>query len=252
MKKVLFLTVVLLFSCVVSVFADKECVDADPLKRNLIFAEGNAEIVIPISNFEIRFGFDVQKGSFDEASRESNQIFDKIEKEVKGLGLSDIEVIRGWDVLRQAKISIGAKGKKISTKVAIKVMNCPKGELHSVIAQVIDKALAIDSAIVLENIKVFISEEIEQQKKQEVIEKAIKELNANAIRMATALGKTIVAPKRVYAASENIEKMDFEKLYFEESLSGKLFDVRKSFKVEAEIVDHVKISATVAGVYQID
>lgn len=81
----------------------------DPLERNLIFIEGDATITVPVNGFRLTFGFDVDKGSFAEANRESTRIIDQISANVKGLGLSNVEIIKGWDVLRQARISFGQK-----------------------------------------------------------------------------------------------------------------------------------------------
>lgn len=255
MKKFLFFVFVVLFFNSIYVFADNESLTVDPLKRNLIFVEGTSEIVIPVNNFGIRFGFDIQKGSFNEASQESNRIFDAIEKEIKTLGLSDVEVIKGWDLLRQAKISFSSKGKTISTKATIKVKNCPQGKLHTILAQVIDKALAIDSAIVIEDINVFIENKTEQEKKQEVIEDALKKLNSNATRIANSLEKKIISPKRIYATSGEpaADKLEpKEDRYDGYSSMQKCITIRKSFKVNAEIVDHMEISATVTGIFEIN
>ncbi|MFH2138777.1 MAG: SIMPL domain-containing protein [Candidatus Omnitrophota bacterium] len=254
MRKILFFVLVMVFFSPLNVFAENESILADPLKRNLIFVEGTSEIIIPVNNFEIKFGFDIQKGSFNEASQESNRIFDAIEKEIKTLGLSDVEVIKGWDLLRQAKISFGSKGKTISTKVTIRVKNCPQGKLHTMIAQVIDKALAIDSAIVLENINVFIDDKTEQEKKQEVTENALKKLNSNATRIANSLEKKITSPKRVYITSgESLaDKLEEKEALYDYSSMQKCITIRKSFKVDAEIVDYMKISATVTGIFEIN
>jgi hypothetical protein len=254
MKKIVLFVALVLFSSSTNVFAENGYSLVDPLKRNLIFAEGSAEIVIPVNNFEIQFGFDIQKGSFNEASQESNGIFDTIEREIKSLGLSDVEIIKGWDLLKQAKISFGSKGKKISTKVTIKVRNCPQGQLHSIIAQVIDRALAVNNAIVLENINVFIDDKIEQEKKQEVIESALKKLNTNAARIAVSLGRKVISPKRVYVTSKEVvsDTMDLKQAFYDYSIAARKIEIRKSFKVDAEIADYIEVSATVTGVFEID
>ncbi len=50
MKKNYFLTLSLFLCCSSFVFADTELLTFDPLERNLIFVEGNADIIVPINN----------------------------------------------------------------------------------------------------------------------------------------------------------------------------------------------------------
>lgn len=228
----------------------------DPMERNLIFVEGEAEITIPINGFSLTFAFDIDKSSFDEASQESARIIDKISAQAKALGLSDVEIIKGWDVVKQAKISFASKGRKISNRLSVRVLNFPAGQLHELIAKMIDQSLSADGSVALEEVNIFISEELENQKKEEVSTKALKALDSNAARIASALGRKLIAPKRVFVTSEEEiyrdESLHEAKYYDQSLLSRSPISIQKSFKVEAQIVDHMKLSAKVSGIYQID
>lgn len=72
------------------------------------------------------------------------------------------------------------------------------------------------------------------------------------------LGRNLSAPKRVFVTSESVGVLDEslaygEKLFAEQGYLAKdLVSIRKSFKVRAEIADHVKITGQVTGIYQIE
>lgn len=252
MRKLLIIVLSLVLCGSNAVLAEEGYSLIDPLKRNLIFVEGKSSIVVPVDGFKVRFGFDVEKSAFSEASERSNQIVAEIEKNVKGLGLSNIEIIKGWDLLKQAKISFGSKGKEISNKLTVTVKNYPKGQLHEMMAKTIDAGLVVDGSIVVEDIGVFISEKVENTEKEKVVEEALKALESNAMRTANALGRKVLARKRIYVTSEKIadESIAFEKGFYRNSYAK--VAIRKSFKVNAEVVDHIRISATVTGIYEID
>src|SRR5436190_787823 len=93
----------------------------DPLARNLIYVEGRGELIVPITSFKLRFSFNKEKGSFDEASMISDSVIAQITQQLKKNGIANMEVIKGWDVVRQAGIALGAKGKNISNQVMIQV-----------------------------------------------------------------------------------------------------------------------------------
>lgn len=258
MRGTIFFIILTVLSFTVSVTILAEETHFDPFARNFIFVEGESEITVAVNGFRLTFGFDIDKASFSEASHESARIINAINAEVKNLGLSNVEIIKGWDILRQAKISIGAKGRKISNKVTIQVINYPQGKLHELIAKIIDTSLAVDPAVALENIDVFISEEVENKKKEEVVTGALKALQSNAVRAAEAVGKKLSAPKRIFITNQEIydlsEAYEKDRYYKEErkmALSS-LVSIQKSFKVEAQIVDNMKLKAKVAGIYEVD
>jgi hypothetical protein len=249
------LTLFVMFMYSVCTAVEENCYD--PLERNLIFVEGQAEITVPVDYFAISFGFDIEKPSFSESSNESARIMNAVGENAKKLGLADVEIIKGWDLLRQSKISIGSKGKRISNMVTVRVKNFPVERMHELIARIIDESLALNSSIALDNIEVSVSEEMENKKKAEVTAGALKALQENATRAAQAIGKTAVIPKRIFITSDQaVMAQDYEaksKYEYGGALAQRSFvSFQKSFRVKAQVSDTIKISAKVSGVYQIE
>lgn len=256
-KGMVFVVLALLFSFIGPAFAQK-C-DYDPMERNLIFVEGEAEIAVPVDGFSLTFGFDIEKATFSDASRESNKIADKISANLKEMGLSKIEIIKGWDIVRQGKIAIGAKGRRLSNRLVVRVNEYPAGKLHDLIAEIIDRASAADSSIVLERVSVFVSDEKENKNKEEVLTKALKALQSNAKSAAEALSRILSYPKRIYLSSgEEIYKSEEPRSWDytdrrQEYFARKSFvSIQKSFKVQSEVVDGIKLTAKVCGIYQLE
>lgn len=256
MKGVFFVVLALILSLIGPAFAQK-C-DYDPMERNLIFAEGEVEIAVPVDGFSLTFGFDIEKATFGDASRESNKIADKVSANIKEMGLSKIEIIKGWDIVRQGKIAIGAKGRRVSNRLVVRVNEYPAGKLHDLIAEIIDRAVAADSSIVLEGVSVFVSDEKENKNKEEVLTKALKALQSNAKSAAAALGRNLSHPKRIYLSSgEEIYKSEEPRtrnFYASDAFYAKksFVSIQKSFKVQSEIVDSIKLTAKVYGIYQLE
>lgn len=250
----LFLTFVLLLGSISTAVAE-EC-DYDPLERNLIFVEGEAEITVPVDGFSLAFSFDVDRAAFGDASKESNKIADKIAAQIKELGLSNVEIIKGWDIVKQAKISIGAKGRRLSNRLVVRVLDYPQGKFHDLIAEAIDRTIAVDSSIALEDVSILISEAKENKKKEEVLVEALKALQSNAKSAAQALGRVLSQPKRIYISSEQGTYKSEESLYQSrgdrEYLAKSFASIQKSFRVKSEIVDNVKLTAKVHGIYQLE
>lgn len=258
MKRIVIFTVclaVMVFAAAAS--AEETCQQYDPLKRNLIFVEGEAEITVPVDGFSLMFDFDIEKAAFKEASTASNQIVDSISDNIKGMGLSNVEIIKGWDIVKQGKIAIGDKGRKISNRLVVRVFGYPKGELHDTIAEIIDKSLAVDKAITLKSIEVLISDDVENKKKEEVLSAALKALQSNAKCAADALGAKLTGTKRVFITNEEevykLEGQSWDARYApEQVLSKSVVSIQKSFRVNAEIVDNIKFIARVSGIYEVE
>ena len=252
MKKIRFLVIFfLLLSPLTVVFADDHF---DPFERNLIFVEGESQIYIPINEFSLRFGFDIDKPTFEEASRVSSAIINEIDSRIKKIELTHVELIKGWDLVKQARIAIGSKGRKISNQLTVKVVNFPEGKLHELIAKIIDSTVSVEGSITLEDVKVSVSEELENKKKGEVMEQALKALQENANQTAQALGKGHLVPKRVYLSNQQSMGAEAEYAMYDRAAVASMMKIslQKSFNVQAEIVDHVKLTAKVSGVYQMD
>ena len=179
-----------------------------------------------------------------------------IESHTREMGLTDIEIIRGWDLLRQAKISVGSKARKIGNRVTLKVKKFPEGKMQEMITRLIDKTMAIDGSIVLDQIDVFVSDEVQNQKKSEVVQTALKNLQVNARQTAEALGRKTALPKRVFVSDdEEVQESlgDPRGWYSDGKTSVKqFFSIQKSFKVNTEIADTMVFHAHVTGVYEIE
>ena len=230
----------------------------DPLKRNLIFVDGQAEATVPVNGFSLIFHFDVNKGSFDEGRQESQKIIDNIKLSLEQLGIKDYELIQGWDMVRQAKISLSSKGRKITNNLIVKVKSFPSGQLYAQAALLIDRVIAANDSMELVEINVFVTEENEQKARQDVLAKAVQNLDRNAAQITQALGRKITGIKRIYTAQGRA--IDQGQMYqgnydFREEhkfLAKSLISVQKSFKVPAEITDSFKFTASVSGIYQVE
>ncbi len=230
----------------------------DPLKRNLIFVDGQAEVTVPVNGFSLTFHFDVNKGSFDEGRQESQKVIDNIKLSLDQLGIKDYELIQGWDMVRQAKISLSSKGRKITNNVIVKVKNFLRGQLYSQVAALIDRIITANDSMELVEINVFVTEEIEQKAKQDALAKAVQNLDRNAAQIAQASGRKITGVKRIYTAQSG--GIDRGQMYqgmveFREErdfLAKSIISVQKSFKVPAEITDSFKFTASVSGIYQVE
>lgn len=235
----------------------------DPMARNLIFVEGVSELTVPVNGFSLTLDFDLEKASFNEAHQRAQGIIAAIQSMTSKLGLKEVEIIKGWDLVRQYKISFGSKGKKISNRLIIKVKNFPEGKLHDMLASMIDQSLAVDEAISLVDVNVFLTDELENMKKEEVVQEALKNLHSNAGKAAQAVQRTMSMPKRVFVTSEaSVQEQEdssranygygSEVLAEQAFASRKIISVQKSFKVQSQVTDQIKMIAKVAGIYQID
>jgi len=218
----------------------------DPMSRNLIFVEGSASLTGPVDEFEIQFGFDLEKATFQKGERGFGT----------ELGLTDVEVIRGWSILKQAKISFKSNERQISNRVIIKVHSFPAGKLQRLVADIIDGSLGVDNAVILEHIRVSLSGTVERIKKKEVVESALKNLKTNAEGAAATLGASIITPKRVYISQQAVAVTgkQAESHYGLDagSWEGASISYNKGFQVNTDISDRITLTATVAGTFQIE
>ncbi len=255
MNRMTSLAVVIIAAILMPLLASADQVTYDPLTSNIIYASGEAEIIVPVNGFKISFNFELDKASFKEANDGATKIIEEITAAVKSLGLNNIEVIKGWDIVRQAKISLSAKGRKIANRIQVQVIDYPEGKLHELIATIIDKSLAVSPLVALNEVQVFVSADMELKKKDEVTAQAIKALEANATRTATTLGRKIVAPKRIFVNEEDIFGKNIvkdEPEYLAAYATKRFISIQKSFRVEAQIVDKMSMLVKVYGIYQIE
>jgi len=242
-------------------FSQQAVMDIDPLRRNLIFVEGESDKEFAVNMFRLSFGFDIQKASFSETNTQSEQIAKRIEASVKGLGLSGVKIIKGWDIIKQAKISVGATGSKLSNQLIIEVRDFPEGKMQELIAKIIDLSLAIDKEVFLEKVESGVTEDVEDKCKEEVLTEALKQLKINADSTAGTQGKKVTAVKRVFVITDQQAAAEVNQYGYDSyeprakspmMLSRSFVSVQKGFNVSSNITDHVKVYSKVAGVYEID
>lgn len=238
--------------------AQSNLVEYDPLKRNLLFVEGDAEKEFPVNIFRLRFGFDIQKGNFSDADSSSRQIIDRITASVQKLGLTNVNIIKGWDVVKQGKISIGASGSKLSNQLIVEVRDFPADKMQESITRIIDSSLAVGKEVFLEGVEVNITKEVEDVYKEEVLMQALKSLKANAEKAAETQGKRIMAAKRIFvlnsqeAVNAATQDMCYETPRTASVMRQSYISVQKGFTVRSNITDHLKISSRVSGIYEIE
>lgn len=249
----------ILISQTIYVFAE----EIDPLKHQLIVAEGEADLAVAVNQFKISFDFDVERATFDEARMYSKRVIERMGMVLKELNIPQTKIVEGWDLIKESKISFGTKGRRLSNSVTLTVDDVPAGKLHEYLSKTIDAVLAVDAAIVLDQIDVDITDSLERAKKQEVLGKAVSALETNASKIAQSLGRKILAPKRVFASSgESLQAADkpaaysssysSSSYYSEAGISHKKPLFRKGFRVRGQVVDHIYLTANVVGVYEIE
>lgn len=230
----------------------------DPMARNLVYLQGDAELAVPVDGFELKFSWEVDKESFDKGREVTAQTIEKIRKNVTALGTAKVEIIHGWDVVRQARISFGAKGRKLTNAVSVRVTGFPEGKLYEWITKIIDSTLAADSNIELQDLEVFLSGAKEQAARREVTAQAVKNLKDNAATSIGALGKSVTGPKQIFVSGEAPVPMGRaagyggDGMYQEKIALRSAVNIQKSFKVQAQIADQIKLNARVTGVYEMN
>ncbi len=227
----------------------------DPLARNLIYVEGEAKITVPVDSFSISFDFDVERPSFEEARKESEAIAAKVEESLKGLSFKKIEVIKGWDLIKQNRISLTSKAKLLSNVLRIHISGFPEGKLHESVALAVDHSIAVSGALGLRSVEVDLSDELEQTKKGEVISKALQTLDVNAKSIASGLGKKVVSVKRAFISNEqNMPQTTeaYDGYAFKQARFSSPIVIQKSFKVAAQVPEAMEIHSQVSGTYEID
>lgn len=240
-------------------FAQSE--EFDPFKRNLIVVEGEADLPVDVNEFDIKFSFDIERSTFDEARIGSKALVREIKRVIDNQGIPKNLVIESWDLIKQSKIALGTKGRRISTNVTINVKDVPEGKLHEYVGKIIDAVLWVDRNIVLDNVSVNMTNETEKAKKQEALEKAVKVLEENAQKVAQSLNRKIKVQKRIIASSrQSLEKTgidESDRSYSSYSSSSSYAGLsesvfKKAFRVRGDVVDHIYITAHVVGVYEIE
>lgn len=250
MKKILIAVCLLAAS---PAFAE-EATHYDPLARNLIYVDGQAKITMAVDSFDVAFDFDVSRGSYDEGRKEAEEIAGKVQSSLKDLQFGRIEVIRGWDLIKQDRISLTSKAKQLSNILRIRVVGFPEGKLHESVAKIVDRTLAVNGAIGLRSISVNLSDEAEKKAQDEALAKAVTALESKARLVAEGLGKKVVASKQVYISNNQQAPMARGMLmdgYAQASYFKSPVVIQKNFRVDTQVPDSLDIETTVNGIYEI-
>lgn len=234
----------------------QEAAEYDPLKRNLVFVESDADVTIPVNMFKLRFGFDIQKATFAEAEEESARVIKAVSDAVAKLGLPNVEIIKGWDILTQAKISVGMTGRKIENRLTVKVSDFPNDKMHELIAKIVDLSLGVNKDIYFEEIEVGVTDSVETGTRETLIMDALRKLKANAEKAAETQGSKVIASKRIFVMDENapaarMASGDMMYAAAPEMMRKSFVSVQKGFTVQAQVTDHIKMTAKASGIYEI-
>lgn len=221
----------------------------------LIYAQGEASRSIPVDGVRLLFRFPIERGSFEEAGHSGQSVVETIRKQLASLEGAKISIVHGWDLLKQALISWGTKGKRIDHNFAVELEEIASGKLHELVAQVIDRSLQTNDKLELERIEVYLTDSTEQKAQAALYQEAAQVALANAQGIAGATGAQLVGPRYLFATS-GVESQTAprDSDYLSEAIEKKMYrsiEVRKSFKVRGDVSDHLDLSVNVVGVFEI-
>ena len=219
----------------------------------LIYVQGSASRSVPVDGVRLLFTFSVEKGTFAEARSAGQEIIEAIRKSLADLKGPTVSFIQGWDLLKQAKISLNTKGRRVDHNVVVELEAVPAGRLHELVAQVIDRSLAVGGKLELRRIDVYLTKAKEQEMRAALFQEATQHTVQEAQGIAKAAGVQPVGPRYLFATSEVASHTDLQEQVY--GTAGQQFlssiVVRKSFKVEADVPDQLELSVSVVGAFEI-
>lgn len=214
--------------------------------------QGDASVSVAADAVRLSFSYPTEDRTFEETAAEGKGIADKIQEAITKDPSLKVKPIYGWDLIRQAKISWGQKGRTINQKISFEVENIPAGKLHKNVAAFIDGALKVNDKIQLDAVEVYLSEEAGLKARESAIKVAAKRAHGQAKLLAEAMsvqlgplrfistGMQAMANGRAAGGDYMAERMSFSKM-----------EVRQSFKVPAEVTDMLEIKVSLWAVYEI-
>lgn len=222
----------------------------------LIYTQGKATRAVPVDGVRLIFKFPVEGGSFEAAGQAGRTLVEGIRQRLGSLEGAKLSVVHSWDLVRQATISWGTKGKRIDHNFAVELEGIAPGRLHALVAQVIDQALQAHDKVELERIEVYLTEAAEAAARAALHQEAAKTALASAQGIAAASGAQMIGPRYLAAGSELSSPtaagpsgyFSSERL-MKQSLSE--MEIRKSFRVRGDVPDQLDLSASVVGAYEI-
>ena len=228
--------------------------ESDKEDPKVICTQGEATRSIPVDGVRLFFRFPVEKGSFDDARRSGDELVAKIRSGLGALPVEKTEIIHSWDLVRQAVLSWGTKGKRIDHNFAVELEGIPAGKLHEIVAQVVDRSLPVYDKLELERIEVYLREPTEQAARGSLYREAAKVALANAKGVAEASDVRLVGP-RAFFTNSNVASLTEANVRYKSGLlseAASSFDVRKSFKVRGDVPAELDLSVSVVGVFEIE
>lgn len=221
----------------------------------LIYAQGEASQSVPADAVRLIFQFPIEKGSFEEARQTGDMLIEKVRQELSSLQGVKVSIIHSWDLIRQALISWGTKGKKIEHRFAVELEGIAPGKLHEMVSLAIDRSLPVYDKLEMEQIEVYLQEATEEAAKAALYEKAAKSALRYAQGMAQAAGAQLAGTRYLFASSQVVSQTEperYSRMFSEDSAALRRgIEIRKSFKVRGDVPDELELSVSVVGAFEI-
>jgi uncharacterized protein YggE len=216
----------------------------------LVHVQGTAERDVPVDGVRLLFSYATERGTFGQAGEDGQAIVAAIRKSVGDLDGPTLTVHYGWDLLRQAKISLSTKGRRIDHSLALELEGVAPGQLHNLVSHVIDRSLEASDKLELEQIEVYLTDAKEQEVRTALFADAAKQALTHAQAMVGATGAQIAGPRYLYSTDQMVPFAQADSAR-EMMMTAGPIAVRKSFNVRAEVADHLTVGVTVLGAFEI-
>ena len=222
----------------------------------LVFAQGEAKQTVAVDGVRLFFKFPTEKGSFVEAGKDGQAVIDAIRGRLTNLGGAVLSTTHGWDLLKQAKISFSTKGRRIDHDLVVELTQVPSGQLHALVAKVIDESLQASDKLELERIEVFLTDVKEAEVRLALLAEASKDAKARAEQAVSATGVELSGPYYLWTTSETGSPMEQDSgsgFYKSKrmALAAEFVSVQKSFKVSADVPDQLELKVSISGAFEI-
>jgi uncharacterized protein YggE len=215
----------------------------------LLSVSGEASEIVPVDGVRISFGFSTEKGSFQDSGAAGEEEARKLRDAVASINGVKVKAVHGWDLLRQAKISIGDRGRRIDHHVALEIEGIAEGKLHTVVAQAIDRSLPVAKDVTVESVQAYLTKDRERELRAKLKAQAVKRAGEKARALAEAAGVKLSAPQQVIGDSVEggVEPM---------MARGRMalfssMEWRKGFNVSTEVPDSMEVTESVGVLFQI-
>ena len=231
---------------------------ADDLNKSLVYLDSSAETTVPVDRFTLTFGFDSDAGSFTAASADADRIIAAIRTEIEKTGLKSVRIYKGWDMFKQAKVSTSGSGARLSLQIILEVVRFPESKLFETMSVLVDKCLEINKNIVFREVSVGLTDETRHKLGRELLQAALAGLKDKAELARDSAGGRSVKMRKIFlqqpgqAAGEIAWAANamYDK-YAPAMRPYESLSFQPGFRVQAEVSDHVTLSVSLSGVYEI-